>query len=1571
MPIIAPMPFEPGLTALALNTNSKHHEFIKKAIPAWLKETSPRRVSELKNVPLRIPEWNKTAPASAHQHLQQAIKGHWSNLNALDQALSGLQDVYTFAEPLLQKALKERYGVEVDVQQTWLRLYAPVATSWWTHDFASPVTSRTTSLLDAALHNFASHERFTSDSEFITRPDARGHFQIKPLKSKISIEQFKSLCRELDIGAQYQHHLSAVLLPTKTVASSALQHKVILSQKSALNAAAHLALMKKDISQDAYEVVQGILERRRNLKWHGTDVRYCNLAMMDTALTGITLIVCGASSSAEPQRLIAYIPHDPEHPLKEYASSIEFMTELTRQLRDSQVPQTSASTGSPVTQSYQQFFSQFVAHEQRGYFFSRLNERLSKVTWRPAAPGSNLPSWRETPVEKPDLQFSVSSIEEDRTDAFTGDLWRYFCQRTLNKILNDARGIAISTAYVDRMARWAWWDNLEKMLSDILNVALLVATPLAPGLGTLMLAYTAYQLTEEVVEGVVDLAEGHLAEAGEQIIGVLENVVQLGTFAAAGAVGTVAQAKLSPFFEGLKPVQLANAQTRLWNPDLKPYQCADVVLAPHVRPDAQGIHLHQGRRILPLNNQHFEVLEDAVTGQPRIRHPRRVDAYAPTLRHNSHGAWVCETENPRAWEGPTLMRRLGHSTDGFNDEQLEQIREISGTEEGELRRMHVENAPPPPLLSDTLQRLATTAPSPAPAPSPEVARLLKDFPQLPENIAQTIIDSATPSERRQLTHDNHLPLRLKAQARELQFETQSVRAAQGLYQDSLSSIDTERLVLGTLRINTDTFGDLRIEIRQGSSAGELRCSAGPEEATQVRILVRDADARYHVRDAADQPLHAADTLLEAILQAMGKDRQAALGYKPGDSEAFRQWLLAKTAAPGERRVALASPPIRAAAEHQTLLLVRGPALSRAGETLHERIQDLHPDFSSNEVDTFAEALIAQGEPMKAIEQLENELDQLRVILNRWEYQQPESWGPDTQGFRNGGGKHIARRLLACFRRSNTDLGPRSDPAHYALDLSHELLSLDLQTWWSKRPPELQRYLDKVSVLKLDNTRFSAEPHGLLNAFPNLRQLSAKGCELKRMPHSIGSQRKLEHLRLSHNQITLDTVAVEQLKHLTYLEVLRLEDNPLQLSPDIGRMPRLKVVVLRNTGLSTWPTGTLAKTRPRGFLLDLRDNPLTSIPDVVPGSPQAWTVARTRLSIGQLPEVTEVGYQQIRRSVALPPEPSPMPGALADSEISSQYTLEHWSNVPGWGVDRANLWSRMIDEPQAERFMAVLADTQDFADFRAGGEYRHQLLERVWRMLDAVHIDTDLRDTLFTMAIAPVDCADAGAQLFNNMGIRVMASEAHSYSTDPAQLENKLVNLARGAAHLDLVNDIARADVQSRGGNPDEVEVYLAYHTGLAERLNLPWQSAGMLYRPVSGVTDAMIDQAYSTVQALSEGDGLVNKMLEQDFWQAYLEERYPVRLEANKRRYQRLSDRLETLRTTQHEWFEATTDSSRAELRSQLGELMNDLPAQPTVVLAERPISEADFDRMLVDLGEEEKQLSRRLTRDAMRRAGL
>jgi hypothetical protein len=1530
---------------------SIHFDLVRQAIPSWLSEASPARINALKTARASIPDWQANAAKAPQARLKQGIKLGWNAQNDIDRALSELQDVYAFAKPLLQRELKSRFGVEADVEETWLRLYAPAKTSWWVHDFSAGTTSRTVSLLDAALHNFSSDEAFAKDSEFITRPNASGHFGVVKLKHKLSIEQFKSLCRELDIGARYQQHLNEFLLPDNPVANNVLRYKVTLSHKTALNIAAQMALMKKDIDQEAYDIVQGMLDDRSKMQWLGQPVSYYNLTMMDTRLVGIVLIAPDLDTATSTAPVIAYVPHDPEHPLKRYPSILDFMAELTRQLRD----ETS-------NKSYQQYFSQFVSHHQRGLFFAGLNDRLSPIKWQPAAPGSNLPSWRETPVTDPNLKFSLSNVKTDRETTFKKDLWGYYYQQKLNKILNDAQELAISTEYADRMARWAWWDNLEKMLSDILNVALLVVTPFVPGLGQLMLAYTAYQIVDEVVEGIVDLAEGRFAECAEQVINVLESVVQLGAFAAGGAIGNVARAKLSPRFEGLKPVQLANGETRLWNPDLTPYQRTDVVLAADAQPDGEGIYQHQGRRILRLDDQHFEVLDDPVTGQQRIRHPQRFDAYAPTLRHNGQGAWVSETENPREWEGTTLMRRLGHTTDGFSDAQLEQIRQISGTKEAELRRMHIEHAPPPPLLTDTLQRLGAPV-NPPPALSTEMAALFSGYPELPETVAQKIFAGATPSERQQMTRHKRLPLRLRSQARELQFETQAVRAAHGLYDDALVSADTERLALGALRMQTAIFGDLRIEIRQGALDGELRCSAGPEDAAQVRILVRDESGQYEVRDAEDRQIHAADDLLPSLLQAMGKDGRSALGYRADDTEFFKQWIIARIETPGERRAVLATPPIRSVAEHETLLLVRGAGTSRSGATLHERIHDLHPHFSDNEVDVFAQALIEKGEPMKLLDEQEEDIHQLRRTVELWEYQFA-GLDADNPLPLPGTRLRIAQGLLECFERKSSQLGDRANPDDYTLDLSGEFLPADLEASWPKRP-ELKKFLDKVTVLKLDNTRFKATPDGLLRDFPNLRQLSARRCELKTLPDRIGAMHRLERLQLSDNAIVLDADAVLRLKALTYMEILRLDNNPLAMAPDIGRMPRLKLVALRNTGLTTWPDGTLNKTRPRGFLLDLRDNPLDVIPEVVPGRPEARVIARTRLNVGDLSEMNQLQYQDIRHSVGLPPEP-----LVTAHPTDYGATANDWADVPGLGVERIASFRELSDDPLSHKFIEAVLNQENAKDFAAGGSARQQLVQRMARMIDAVYIDTQLREQLYTMASAPVDCADAGAQLFNSMGIRVLASEAYSYTTDRAALQRKLVTLAKGAARLDHVNEVARADVASREGDPDEVEVYLAYQTGLAQRLNLPWQSEGMLYRAVSGVTDEMIDQAYDTVLALGEGDGLVNTMLEQDFWERYLDDTYPVEIQANKQLHQSKYEKLEALRTTQFQWLEATQDIRKADLRNQLKTLMNDLPAPETVVFADEPISEAHFDRMLSDLGDSEKELARRLTRDALRKAG-
>jgi hypothetical protein len=124
------------------------------------------------------------------------------------------------------------------------------------------------------------------------------------------------------------------------------------------------------------------------------------------------------------------------------------------------------------------------------------------------------------------------------------------------------------------------------------------------------------------------------------------------------------------------------------------------------------LHEHDSQTLLKLvtrdDLQHTLVLnKTAETERYTLTHPTRADAYRPRMEHNGQGAWLMEGEQPQAWESTTLMRRLGHATDGFSNAELQQLRIISGTDEGVLRRVHLQNEAIPPLLDDTLARFRT------------------------------------------------------------------------------------------------------------------------------------------------------------------------------------------------------------------------------------------------------------------------------------------------------------------------------------------------------------------------------------------------------------------------------------------------------------------------------------------------------------------------------------------------------------------------------------------------------------------------------------------------------------------------------------------------------------------------------------------------------------------------------------------------------------------------------------------------------------------------------------------------
>ncbi|MFI8223611.1 dermonecrotic toxin domain-containing protein [Pseudomonas sp. NPDC085632] len=682
----------PPATTSTVASDTQHHDdhylSLTNAVPDWLANaTSTRRQAFQSSLP-RLSTSLQSAPAEQHQQMTALNAAHWTAQSKVDQSLERLQDASVFAEPLLKEALKKNFDLDLDVRNTFVRLYIPATTPWFS--IRTGTRAWTVSLLEAALHNFEAAETrddaFEADSTFITRPSATGQFTTLPaIKAKLSIAAFTRLCRKLDIGAQYKIHLEDNLGYTDPMVASVLRSKIDDSQKAAMKAALQWARMNRDVSESYFRLIDAMLDGMKGLYVSGAPVVCHDMGMLCAPLTGIVVFAPDLYVSRDPARVVAYVPDDPEHPFKEYASTYELIAELTRQLR---------------SKDYQEFFSRFVNHEHRGFFFSTLDSRLSQIIWHPPESGSSQPTWRASDVERPDLQTTLS--------AFHDDLWQHLYQAKLNKIFNDARVIAVPTAVVDQKARWAFWDSVSNIISTIVQTAALIVAPFVPVLGEAMMAYMAYQMLDEAFEGIIEWGQGRTTEAFGHLMSTVESLIQLGIFGAGGAIGAGEFRKVLPkeivaFIDRFKPVQLANGQTRYWDPDLTRYQHTALPDA-NSKPNELGLHAHQGKQLLPLEDAHFAVTEDAVPGQYRIEHPTRPDAYQPKVRHNGAGAWHTELEQPLEWDTDTALKRINPAAESLSPTEREALLRVSGVNEDAVRKMHADQQTPPPLLADSIQR---------------------------------------------------------------------------------------------------------------------------------------------------------------------------------------------------------------------------------------------------------------------------------------------------------------------------------------------------------------------------------------------------------------------------------------------------------------------------------------------------------------------------------------------------------------------------------------------------------------------------------------------------------------------------------------------------------------------------------------------------------------------------------------------------------------------------------------------------------------------------------------------------
>lgn len=759
-------------TTSTVASDAQHHDDhylpLKNAVPDWLGNATSTRRQAFRNSLPRLPASLQSAPAEQHQQMKTLNAAHWSAQSKVDQSLEHLQDASAFAEPLLKEELKKNFGLDLDVRNTCVRLYIPATTPWF--PIRTGTRAWTVSLLEAALHNFEEAETrddaFEADSTFVTRPSATGQFTTLPaIKAKLSITAFTQLCRRLDIGAQYTTRLKDNLGYTDPMVATVLRSKIDDSQKAAMKAALQWARMHRDVSESYFRLIDAVLDGMKGLYVSGAPVVCHDMAMLCAPLTGIVVFAPDLYVSRDPARVVAYVPDDPEHPFKEYASTYELVAELTRQLR---------------SKDYQQFFSRFVNHEHRGFFFSTLNSRLSQIIWHPPGPDSSQPTWRATDVERPDLQTTLS--------AFHDNLWQHFYQAKLNKIFNDARVIAVPTAVVDQKARWALWDSVSNILSTIVQTAALIVAPFVPVLGEAMMAYMAYQMLDEAFEGIIEWGQGRTTEAFGHLMGTVESLIQLGIFGAGGAIGAGEFRKVLPkeivaFIDRFKPVQLANGETRYWDPDLARYEHPAVPDA-NSKPDQLGLHAHQGKQLLALEDAHFAVSESPVPGEYRIEHPTRSDAYQPMVRHNGAGAWHTELEQPLEWNTDTALRRISPAVESFSPTERETILRVSGVDEDAVRKMHVDQQTPPPLLADSIQRFKIDQ---------QLQRLID---QLESDVAEEFLRADSVTQLQLLTQHGRWPssqrLRLVDQQGELIWQSSADETL------PLTQLDQSRLIGGDL-----------------------------------------------------------------------------------------------------------------------------------------------------------------------------------------------------------------------------------------------------------------------------------------------------------------------------------------------------------------------------------------------------------------------------------------------------------------------------------------------------------------------------------------------------------------------------------------------------------------------------------------------------------------------------------------------------------------------------------------------------------------------------------------------------
>lgn len=1420
-----------------------------------------------------LPDWLKRASAAQVRLLREQAAALRVSQQQVHEALKPLKPLDDYATAALESALASELGIAVDLRTAqWrderrrLKVFQGRVQEFSAYFVRTPA-------LQHLMQNFKENESFFEETALVHPADPVSGERERVVSS--ASQKIAEVCRKVDVGAGYRAHLDSVL-------DDAFTTSLADDRRRQLGFDVEVAAIKGQHSAFDLSMLRTAADGKAITHSLGQQVLCGPLQLLGCALDGaLAFSISGTwlggtrgpvTSMPQLMGVVLYMPDDHEQPL--------------RQFRDF-----SAANRHLAVKMAQPAFSaavlRRVAIKERAAFMTTLATRLMDSV--------------------PDMQANVQAID--------GDLFVGVARGHVQRIKENAAELAVPTAQADRTATTERTEALEAVGLTLLNLAGLFV----PVVGALLLADMVRQTLVQVCEGVEDWGLGHQHEALEHFLGVAETVVV--TAAVAGGATLAARSfARSAFVDELQPVLNAQGQQRFYANTLVPYRSGVQVADAPLSDD--GLFEDGDRRWWEHEGHRYQVRPVAQRSSWQLVHPTRDDAFAPELESNGEQAWCLSHERPLEWQGASLLLgRLWPASAALEASRVEQILRVADVDEDALRGLLVERRPLPVALRDTLQRFAIDARISAlfeqlgtgvaagidrelfdwciereallGTPWAEQAEHLlenapalgeallehfassaagaddllwlvkRDFPGLPDAYALHLLDRADAAQRLRMSSESRIPLALSQQARQLLLEAKLVRIRESLFLEHSYRDETVEVVFSLLRRHANWPASVNLELRDDPIAGRLlsRYDPAPQAEATLNVMVR-REGRFALYGSNGQALEMQPAepcgLAEVLLAVLPDSRLQALGWDGAEGAArvhadLQRWLPATRAGllndAGLREAGVQPSPMQRLPDGRVGYQMSGRG-SGVGTLLRlrDRVRALYPGFTNQEVEGYVNALMTR--PRSAFANLliqEQQYRRLDVAL--------QIWVSDSAVV----SVVVARRRCANeFRRCWRMIGELDPNAHGpALGMRLTLIGSHIGSL-----PELPADCDfsHITTLTLVGLGLDRIPASFPRAFRRLRALDLSNNALTTWPSMFLRAPRLRILRMARNQLSITATSSALLSELSGVHELDLSYNPLgAISLEFGRLSRLRRLNLRSTGLLTMPSGL----EWCGFLetADLRNNSISTMP-------QIWLNATPSL----------------RQSLRLSGNPLP-PAITAQLRAPAVDELAVPSDVPTvvkarslWlsGLDEADteirgaLWDALQAEPGSEHFMQMMAELTCTSDYR---QAQTALAERVWGLMAQARGDTALREELFSLAANPRTCVDSVLSCYSVLEVRGLVAKAlHDASVEQAQAAR--LSLARRLFRLDRVERIATeamASARALGREVDEIEVSLAYRTGLADELDLPGQPRTMQFGAIAGVTRAQLDAAAATVRSEEAGKGLAEYISQRDFWVQYLE----------------------------------------------------------------------------------------------------